>query len=71
MALQKGAIDLSWVVVRPALEGGKKWVLLSCLLEQSREGKQSWRVQLRRNTAECSTESQELPANESHPLLSL
>lgn len=52
-------------------------VLLSskpALSEQSREGKQSWRVQLRRNAAECPTESQEAEDGHqqmrAHPLLS-
>lgn len=61
-ALHKGATALSWAVARPALEGSRELVLLSCkpaLAEQNREGGQSWRVQLRRNAAECSTESQE------------
>lgn len=77
MALQKGPIDLGWVVVRVALEGSKELVLLSCkpaLSEQSREGKQSWRVQLRRNAAECSRVTggcRWTSANEIYPLLSL
>lgn len=58
-ALQKGATDLSWAVARPALEGSRELVLLSCKPALAEQSRKESRVQLRRNAAECSTESQE------------